>query len=663
MVTHQQYLELCNEVWHHSKLYYIDHAPIISDEEFDALYNRLKEIEKDHPDWITSDSPTQRVGEVLTEGFKAIEHTIPMLSLANTYSKQELEDFIARMHKLIQRKDLLFSVELKMDGIAISVRYEKGILVHGVTRGDGRSGDDVTSNLRTIKTLPLRLVGDRIPDILEVRGEVFMLRKGFEELNKQKEAAGQALWANPRNAAAGSLKLLDPKEAGRRPLDIYFYGIAEIHPQVPTSQHEIHHMLSDYGLPVLPQVAQCRNIDEIWDFANRISDMRKTLPFDIDGIVVKVDSIKEQKRLGQTGKDYRWAVAYKFAAEQALTSIRDITVQVGRTGVLTPVAELEPVFLAGSTIARATLHNAEEISRKDIRIGDFVVIEKGGDVIPKVVSVDLSQRPLHSLRWQMPATCPICQTPVEVSTEEVAARCPNRSCPEQVLRRIAFFASKDAMDIENLGEKIVAQLVQKGFVNNPSDLYRLTADKLFQLQGFKDKSVDNLLKSIDKSRDVQLSRFILALGIRHIGVGTAELLANRAGDMTALSKMSLDQLMSIDGIGEKVAQAVVDYFADPLQLQEVQRLLEGGVRPKNVAVLTHEGHEFNGKTFVLTGTLTQFTRTDAAKMIKERGGKVAGSVSKKTDYLVAGEEAGSKLDKARELGITILDEQQFIARL
>ncbi|MDP1836314.1 MAG: NAD-dependent DNA ligase LigA [Chlamydiales bacterium] len=663
MVTHHDYLELCKEVWHHNKLYNVLHAPQISDQQFDTLYDRLKSVEKEHPEWITPDSPTQRVGEVLTEGFKTIEHTIPMLSLANTYSRDELEDFITRMHKLIQRQDLVYSVEIKMDGIAISVRYEKGLLVHGVTRGDGKSGDDVTSNLRTIKTLPLRLMGDNIPDVLEVRGEVFMRRQDFEALNKQKEATGQVLWANPRNASAGSLKLLDPREAAKRPLDIYFYAIAEIHPQSPTSQYQAHDLLRDLGLPTLPQVARCENIDEIWAFANKVSEARRQLPFDIDGIVVKVDSIKEQKRLGQTGKDYRWAVAYKFAAEQALTRIHDITIQVGRTGVLTPVAELEPVFLAGSTIARATLHNAEEVSRKDIRIGDSVIIEKGGDVIPKVVSVDLTQRPEGTKAWQMPTSCPFCGAAVEQVEEEVAVRCTNRNCSEQVQRRIAFFASKDAMDIENLGEKIVSQLVVKGFVITPSDLYHLTAEQLFQLQGFKDKSVDNLLKSLEKSRHVELSRFILAIGIRHIGAGTAELLANKAGDVETLSKMTMDQLMAIDGIGEKVAQAVVDFFADPEQSQEVWKLLEAGVKPQAVTVAGFEDHQFQGKTFVLTGSLSQYTRTDAAKLIKERGAKVAGSVSKKTDYVVAGEEAGSKLDKARELGVNVLSEQDFISLL
>ncbi len=659
MLTHRDYERLCHEIWHHSKLYYVDHAPVISDEAFDALYKKLEELEAAHPEWITPESPTQRVNEALTSGFPTVQHAIPMLSLANTYSKEELQAFIARMHKLVGHSNVIFSVELKMDGIAITVRYEKGVLVHGVTRGDGKSGDDVTSNLRTVKSLPLKLIGDAIPDLLEVRGEVFMPHQGFDALNKQKEAAGDELWANPRNAAAGSLKLLDPREAAKRPLEVVFYGIAEMHPHPLATQHACHHYLAELGLPTLPIVAQCASFDEIWAFASRVHEARRTLPFDIDGVVVKVDSIRDQKRLGYTGKDYRWAVAYKFAAEQAVTRVREITVQVGRTGVLTPVAELEPIFLAGSTISRATLHNAEEVARKDIRVGDTVVIEKGGDVIPKVVSVNLDKRPEHTHPWRMPQECPCCGTPIERDPDEVAIRCPNRDCPEQIHRRIAFFASKDAMDIDTLGTKVVAQLIKHGFVKNPSDLYRLTEQQIGQLPGFKEKAIANLLTSIDRSRQVELSRFILALGIRHIGVGTAELLANKAGDMETLAKMSKEELMRIEGIGEIVADAVIAYFRDPDQQAEVQRLLEVGVAPKSVAVVVYDGHPFQDKNFVLTGTLEHYTRNDAAKLIKERGGKVVGSVSKKTDYLLAGSDPGSKLDKAKELGITILDEESF----
>ncbi len=662
-MTKQDYETLCQEIWRHNKLYNVNHAPEISDEQFDHLYKQLEAMEREHPEWVNPASPTQRVGEVLTAGFRTVKHTVPMLSLANTYAKEELADFITRMHKLIEKTELTFSCELKMDGIAISVRYEDGLLVRGVTRGDGKQGDDVTSNLRTVKSLPLRLYGDNIPQVFEARGEVFMPRKPFDALNRQREAAGDVVWANPRNAAAGSLKLLDPKESTQRPLDLYFYGIADMHPQGPDSQYECHELLAKLGLPTLPVVAKCHNLEEIWEFADRVLKMRPTLPFDIDGIVIKVDSTREQKRLGATGKDYRWAVAYKFAAEQATTQIHDITVQVGRTGVLTPVAELEPVFLAGSTIARATLHNQEEVARKDIRVGDFVVIEKGGDVIPKVVSVDVSRRKVNSVAWHMPEACPYCQTPIEQSEDEVAVRCPNRNCPQQVERRLAFFASKDAMDIDSLGEKIIAQLVNKGFVRTASDIYRLTATQLYQLSNFKDKAVDNLLKSIDRSRDVELPRFILALGIRHIGVGTAELLANRAGDIETLSRMTVDELLTIDGIGETVARAVVDFFADSEQAQEVYKLLEAGVKPRQLSVSVFTEHLFGGKAFVLTGSLVQYTRTDAAKLIKERGGKVVGSVSKKTDYVLAGEDPGSKLDKARELGVSVITEQEFVNML
>lgn len=660
--SHEDYVRLCQEIWHHNKLYYVDHAPVITDEQWDKLINELKAMEEEHPEWITPDSPTQRVNESLTKGFASVGHTVPMLSLANSYSREELEDFIKRIHKLVGRQQVKFCTELKMDGIAITVRYEEGVLKRALTRGDGKKGDDVTVNMRTIGSLPLRLSGAHIPPVLEARGEVFMPRKGFEELNKQRELAGEEPWANPRNAAAGSLKLLDPKEASLRPLDVLFYGIAQMSSS-PDSQAVCHTTLRNIGLPTPPMIAECETLDEIWAFAEKVHAARATLPFDIDGIVVKVDSIAEQKRLGTTGKDYRWAIAYKFAAEQATTVVRDITIQVGRTGVLTPVAELDPVFLAGSTIARATLHNAEEVSRKDIRIGDFVIIEKGGDVIPKVVSVDLTRRPAGTHAWKMPTQCPACHTPVEQVKDEVAVRCPNRLCPEQLHRRITFFASKECMDIDSLGEKIVAQLIEKGFVKRPSDLYRLSADQLYQLQGFKDKSVNNLLGSIEKSKSVSLDRFMLALGIRHIGSGTAELIARRAGSMQKVLTMTEDELLSIDGIGDVVAQSIVEYFRDGENVAEVQRLLEGGVSPHQEEVVSYSGHPWNGKTFVLTGTLVQYTRTDAAKLIKERGGKVAGSVSKSTDFVVAGDSAGSKLDKARQLGVTILSEAEFIAAL
>lgn len=658
-ITQQDYDKLCKKVWEHNKNYYIDNAPTVSDEEFDAMLKRIVSIEKDHPEWISPSSPTQRVNEMPATGFKTVSHKVPMLSLANTYSKDEIEDFVARMHKLIGSQKIAYSCELKMDGIAVSVLYEKGFYVRGVTRGDGKKGDDVTANIKTISSLPLQLYGKNIPDRLEIRGEVFMTHDEFKKSNQQRAKADEPLWANPRNAAAGSLKLLDSQETAKRHLSIAFYGIAEDSSNSLTSQFETHIFLHNHGLPSLALCAKCNGMDEIWAFAEKVRKARSTLPFDIDGIVIKLDDLKEQEHLGTTGKNPRWAVAYKFAAEQAVTRILDITVQVGRTGVLTPVAELEPVFLAGSTIARATLHNAEEIERKDIRVGDTVTIEKGGDVIPKVVNVHVALRPHHSVQWKIPTECPSCGSKIVKVEGEVAVRCPNLNCTEQRLRRLTHFAGKDAMDIDNMGEKVVEQLVQKGLISTPSDIFQLTASELSQMEGFKEKSIQNLLAGIEKSKDISLSRFIMALGIKHVGTGTANLLAEKAGNIYALSKITFEELESIDGIGPKVGASVIEFFSDKQNLHEIEKLLEHGVKPQEAKAKQQITHAFNGKTFVLTGTLPTFTRAAATAMIKERGGKVTESVSKLTDYILAGEDAGSKLEKGKKLGIVILTEEQF----
>lgn len=659
-LTRKDYEKLCDEIWEHNRLYYVEHMPVISDEAYDRLFNQLIGMEKLHPEWVTPASPTQRVNEMVSTGFKTVVHRTPMLSLANTYSREELEDFVKRIYKLSEKKEVAFSCELKMDGIAISAIYDKGQFVQGATRGDGKRGDDITVNMRTIGALPLKLRGKEIPDFLVLRGEVYMPHDVFKKINAAREKQGEPQWANPRNAAAGSLKLLDPKETAKRGLQIVFYGLGEESQQGIKSQFAIHSYLRQFGLPVLPTIARCHSLDEIWAYAEKVHQARKTLPYDIDGIVIKLDDLREQKRLGVTGKNPRWAVAYKFAAEQAVTRIHEIIVQVGRTGVLTPVAELEPVFLAGSTISRATLHNEDEVKRKDIRIGDMATIEKGGDVIPKVVSIDLSKRPAHSHPWNMPTHCPACGAAVERPPGEVAVRCPNKhGCPEQGLRRLIHFASKAAMDIDGLGERIVEQLVDRGFVKRPSDIYSLTANELTQLEGFKEKSVQNLLSGIDKSRDVPLDKLIMALAIKHVGAGTADLLARKAGSIEALAQFDEETLFSIEGIGPKVAESILNYFASEENQDEIRRLLANGVRPRQVKVISFKEHAFNGKTFVLTGTLEKYTRSAAAAEIKERGGKVTDSVTRKTDFVVAGESPGSKLDKARELGVAVLSEGEF----
>jgi len=662
MATHQEYQKLCDEIWEHNWHYYVENAPKISDYQFDKLIERLIEIEEAHSEWVFPGSPTQRVGEMVSGGFPVVKHAHPMLSLANSYSADEVNDFLARMERLLHTRSITYETELKMDGIAISVRYEEGILVRAVTRGNGEEGEEITSNIRTIQSLPLKLRG-KYPHVLEARGEVFMSKSAFAALNRQREEEGRPLFANPRNAAGGSLKLLDPKEVVKRQLGISFYAIAEM-AQGPKNQYDALKLLQKLGLPVAGEFKRCHSFEEIWKFAEKVEQKRPTLPFEIDGIVIKVDDLAAQKKLGVTGKNYRWAVAYKFAPERAETVIREITVQVGRTGVLTPVAELEPVFVSGSTIARATLHNEDEVKRKDIRVSDHVFIEKGGDVIPKVVEVNKAKRPAHTHPWKMPSTCPVCGTKVVRSEEKVAVRCPNQAgCPAQGLKRILFFTSKSGMDIDHLGEKVVTQLVELGFVKRLSDIYTLTPEQLFQLKNFKEKSVLNVLESLEKSKNVTLGRLIMALGIKFVGAETADLLAARAGNLENVALMTEEELLDIEGIGPKVAESVVTFFADPDNQEEIARLFEYGVTPRVQEVKGFKEHPFQGKTFVLTGGLEHYTRDHAASLIRERGGKVTGSVSKSTSYVLVGSDPGSKYEKAKKFGIPILSEEEFISQL
>lgn len=657
--TQREYIELVEELTQHDKHYYDEAKPVISDYEYDQKMKQLIDYEKKHPEHVLASSPSQRLSESATEGFQQKAHLSPMMSLANTYSESEVGDFLKRVHKGLEKKEISFCCELKMDGTAISLLYKKGHLVHALTRGNGKLGDDVTANIKTIKSIPLKLSGSP-PDVLEVRGEVYMSLATFSQLNEQREEEGLEPFANPRNAAAGSLKLLDPKEVAKRKLNIVFYGTGEGQSPEPT-QHKTTQFLAKCGLPIAKSdhLALCNSLEEIMQFAEKIHKMREKLPFEIDGIVVKVDELKFHQMLGATGKTPRFAVAYKFAPEQAWTRINDITVQVGRTGVLTPVAELEPVFLAGSTISRATLHNQEEIARKDIRIGDFALIEKGGDVIPKVVQVDFEKRPHSSKIWHMPKTCPACHGATIHKEGEVAVRCSNLKCTAQRMRRIQYFASKQALDIEHMGEKVVLQLVEKNLVSRPSDIYLLTAEDLALLDGFKEKSIQNLLKSIEDSKKCSLSRFIMALGIKYVGTETADLLASHAHDLSHLLRLTEEELLSIEGIGEKTAKAIAEYFQDADHLEEIHLLLSNGVTPQSTKKQIISNHPFSGKTFVLTGSLSHFTRDEAASLIKERGGKVSGSVSKNTDYVLVGEDPGSKYDKAKELKIEILSEAEF----
>lgn len=660
-ISKSEYEALCKEIWEHNHLYYVENAPVISDEQFDRALSALIAIEQKHPEWISPSSPTQRVGEAVTTGFKNVAHKIPMLSLANTYSREEIQEFIKRMQKLLATQEICFACELKMDGIAVAARYVDGAFVQGVTRGDGHKGDEITANMRTIASLPLQLYGDDIPGELELRGEVFMLHSVFQKLNAERIENGEEPWANPRNAAGGALKLLNPAETARRQLSIVFYGIADTTNTSVTKQHQVHTLLRKLGLPTLATVERCHTLEQICCYAEKVHKMRPTLPFDIDGIVIKLDDLNEQTHLGATGKNPRWAIAYKFTAESAQTRLLAITVQVGRTGILTPVAELEPVVLAGSTISRATLHNYDEVKRKDIRIGDMVLIEKGGDVIPKILSVVELLRPKDSMPWRMPEVCPSCATPVVQLPGEVAVRCPNKhDCPDQLLRRLEHFVGKNSLDIKHLGEKVLEQLVEKGFVTSFASLFSLKKEELLQLEGFKDKAADNLLSSINAAKTVPLARFIMALGIKHVGSGTADLLAHKVHTLDGLFSLDAAALEAIEGIGEKSAEAITAFINDPQRRDEVDQLLACGL-----SIEAAEQQQLDttnacfGKIFVLTGTLQRYGRAEASALIKQRGGKVSESVSKKTDFVIAGEAAGSKADRARSLGVPVLSEEDF----
>lgn len=662
MTTYDDYISLVEEVRSHDFYYYQEARPIISDFEYDKLYKELETVEKAHPDWILQTSPTQNINDAAHPKFKRVEHRYPMLSLANTYSEEEIGDFIHRVEKLLEQKGAKFALELKMDGIAVSLRYEKGVFVQALTRGDGKKGDDITQNVRAIRSLPLKLQGAKIPEILEVRAEVFMPLSVFHALNVAKGKEGEELLANPRNAAAGSLKLLDAREVFRRKLSILVYDIAEQSEYSLSHQHEIAPYLKGLGFPVFDDGERevATSLEDIIAFAHKIEKKREQLPFEIDGIVIKLDNIAKRKGLGFTAKVPRWATAYKFAPRKAETILEAITMQVGRSGVLTPVAELKPVFLAGSTISRASLYNLDEIKRKDIRVHDIVSIEKGGDVIPKVVAVEHSRRSLSSKPFEVPTFCPSCGTLLKKEESQVALYCPNyKECPAQNLRKIIFFASKEAFDIENLGIKVVEKLANAGFVQKFSDIFRLKKEDLLSLEGFQERSASQLIEAIEKSKDVPFYRFILSLGIKHVGKGVAEVVANHCKTVEKFVNLQKEELLELEGIGEKVAEAVVMYLEEEAHIKEMDALLSLGVKIMPPKEAKNSSHPFYGKTFVITGTLEHFTREEAAESIKDFGGKVSSSVSSKTDYLLCGKEPGSKLKKASELGIKILTEEEY----
>lgn len=657
---------LRENIRHHEHLYYVLDAPEISDEEYDGLERALRALEAAHPELVTPDSPSQRVGERPSDQFESFEHQVAMLSLDNTYSQDELREFEQRIFRIIENQELAYTAELKIDGLSLSLHYERGHLVRAVTRGDGVRGDIVTPNARAIRSIPLVLKGSDVPEYLEARGEVFLPRTRFDAINHERESLEEEPFANPRNAAAGTMKTLDSRVVAARGLDVYMYSLAAIAGEEISSQWRALERLRHWGLKTNPTTELCQGLADVLDYCDRWREGRDTLEYDIDGVVVKVNERSLQAELGSTSKFPRWAIAYKYPAMQASTVVRGIEVQVGRTGRLTPVAHLEPVLLAGSTVARATLHNEEEIARKDVRVGDTVLIEKGGDVIPKVVKVVTGLRPGKTSAWSPPESCPVCGTAVSKHEDEVDRRCPNASCRAQIEERMKHFARREAMDIGGLGDVLVSQLVERKLLSDFADLYRLEASELEGLDRFGAKSAANLLKEIDASRGRELRRVIFGLGIRHVGERAARLLAQRFGSLEALGQASLEDLQAVHEIGPAVAGAVRDWFESEVNRLLIERLAAAGVRPEQAVVDVEEQaatQPLAGKQIVLTGTLKGMTRLEAKAAIEALGGRVTSAVSKKTAYVVVGEDPGSKQEKALKLAVTCLDEREFSALL
>ena len=690
--TQQQIEKLRDEIRGHEELYYVHDNPEISDREYDALLEKLQQLEEQHPDLITADSPTQRVGGRPAAGFAEVVHRRPMLSLDNSYNIDELRAFDQRCRRLADGRAVEYVAELKIDGLSIALHYEDRVLMRAVTRGDGRIGEEVTANARTIRSIPLRLrtygtnlksqssnpksqisnskskssnLKSEISDLkfesstIEVRGEAFIPRKVFERINAEREDQNEPRFANPRNAAAGTIRQLDPRMVAQRRLEMFAYDLLTGDRKPFATHWEALNWMDQAGFRVNPERKLCGSIEEVIEFANQMEARRDDLDYEIDGLVVKVNSTAQQDEFGTTNKAPRWAIAYKYAARQATTQVLSISVQVGRTGALTPVANLEPVVFAGTTVSRATLHNPDEVKRLGIRIGDWVLIEKGGDVIPKVLKVIESKRTGEEKIFRMPRKCPVCGGEISRPEGEVVSRCVAADCPAQLEGRLLHFASRRAMRIEGLGYALVHQLVEAGKVHDAGDLYSLTLDDLTSLERMATKSDTNLLTQIEASKQRDLSNLVYALGLRHVGDRTATTLARHFGSLDALSKATVEELDDVPEIGLTVAQSVRDWFDDEGNLALCARLTAAGVRTQIEKSSTPADNSFGGKTFVLTGTLASFTRDEARAAIEARGGRVSSSVSKKTDFVVAGDEAGSKLDKANSLKVAVLDEEAF----
>ncbi len=654
---------LRERVRYHEHLYYVLDNPEISDTEFDKLMQQLQQLEAEHPTLITPDSPTQRVGGKPREGFVKVRHSSPMLSLDNTYNEEELRAWERRVHELTGRKDVDYVCELKLDGMSLSLGYDDGQLVRGITRGDGTVGEDVTLNVRTVRSVPLSIPKEKlkkagIPADFEVRGELLMPLAAFKKMNEERETKGLSLFANPRNATAGTVRQLESKVTAQRRLDYFAYGLLQNGRSYFDRHSKTLDALNAAGLKVNPNRKLVHSMEQVWDFIRQWEGKRDSLPYEIDGIVVKVDRVALQDELGFTGKAPRWAIAYKYAARAGITKLEDIRVQVGRTGKLTPVAELAPVSIGGTTVRNATLHNMDEIERLDVKIGDWVQVERGGDVIPKVAKVIADkEHPRGHKTFHMPEVCPVCGTKVVRTEGEVDYRCVNANCPAKLRETILHFASRGVMNIDGMGEALVNQLTERGLVKDVADIYKLTKKVLLSLERFADKSAQNILDEIENSKKLPLERVIYGLGMRFVGERTAQFLAEHFGSMEALERASQEELQDVNEVGPRIAESIVEFFNLPANRRLVERLRAAGLTLSGQK--KERGTKLAGKTFVLTGTLAKYTRDQAKKMIEDAGGKVTGSVSKKTDYVVAGTDAGSKLDKANQLGVKVIDEREM----
>jgi DNA ligase (NAD+) len=659
--AHQKIEELRATIRHHDRKYYVEAKPEITDLAYDKLMDQLKRLETDHPELITPDSPTQRVGEQPVEHLASVEHLVPMMSIDNTYSIDELKQYGERVAKLLPGEEIEWVVELKIDGAAVAVTYESGLLARAATRGNGRVGDDITHNLRTFPDVPLRLSGEKIPDVFEVRGEVYMRNSDLADVNAARAEQGLELLANPRNAAAGAVRLLDPRECRARKLRLFCHGVGQIHGTLAAKTHmEFLAEVRRLGLVPTPHVESFPSFAAAVAHCEDLIERLHELDFEVDGLVLKVTRFEQRERLGYTSKSPRWAVAFKWEKYEAVTKLLDIRVQVGKTGAITPVADLEPVELAGTTVSRASLHNADEIERKDIRVGDYVVVEKAGKIIPHIVRVETHRREGEPRKFPYPKKCPECGTPVVKDEGGVYIRCPNHACPAQIRERIRYFATRNAMDIEGLGDKLVDQLVADGLVKDYGDLYELTLEQLANLERMGQKSSENLVEQIAASKDRGLARLLNALSIRHVGGRVSTVLAEQFGSMEALQAASIEELTNTEDVGPIIAKSVHEYVNSPHGKQSVERLAALGVKMTSPKRKKPAG-PFVGKTIVVTGTLVKYKRDEINDLIASLGGKAGSSVSKKTDFLVAGEEAGSKLEKAKALGVRVLTEDEFDA--